>query len=97
MDLLHPPGWNIGVEFRFTANPDGTRGRLAHRVYDGPPDGHRRRHTPPTDLDVDFTQNFTIVAIFVSRKWLAVQFAVRERLVWTNDRKHAAWWAEIVP
>ena len=46
---------------------------------------------------MDFTQNYTIVDIFVSRKWLAVQFAVRKRLVWTNVRKHDDWWAEIAP
>ena len=41
-------------------------------------------------------QTYTILAYCHSNQWLAVQFAVGDRLVWTNVRKWSAWWAKIV-
>ena len=93
-----PPDWKIGAKFRCTANPDGSRGRFAHRIYKHPPHGgHRARHILAADLYCDFTKTYTIKAIFVSQQWLAVQFEVDDTLVWTNVRKNNEWWAEIVP
>ena len=91
-------GWWIGGRFRFTMNPDGTRGRFSHRVYRDPPCCRRRRITA-AELYVDFTAVYRIEELYISEKWLAVRFypGHGDRMVWSNVRKLNSRWAAVEP
>ena len=96
MERLMPDGWEIGARFRFRY-PRGN-GRFVHRIYAAPPcSDSRPRVIRAAELYVDFSQIYTIEAIYCSRKWLTVQFhAAHGRHVWTNVRKWGDWWCTLV-
>ena len=94
--------WKIGAYFRHT-----NRRGLAHRVYDGPPDGTIRDRIGPEILMVDFERPYKIVALFMNDLHFSVQFKVpgavmmsgwktRSRVVWGNVRRGSDWWATLV-
>ena len=85
-DLIFPPGWLPGAEFRLTASEvrvrrDGTlrdsggQRDFVHRFYEGAPDGTSARlPIPQTELRIDVTAVHRITATHVDAKWTAVQF-----------------------
>ena len=95
-------GWHTGAYFRCIIRPG-----LAHRVYEGPPDGTQRVRLGPEELHVDFSRPYKIHALFVNDVYLAVQFKVPAvlnmsgfikpgMLVWTNVRRGDDWWARLI-
>ena len=95
-------GWHVGAYFRCII-----RMGLAHRIYEGPPDGTQRLRIGPEEVHVDFSRPYKIRAIFVNDVYLAVQFKVPTVLnmsgfvrpgmnVWTNVRRGDEWWARLV-
>ena len=95
-------GWHIGAYFRCILRPG-----LAHRVYEGPPDGTPRVRLGPEEINVDFARPYKIRALFINDVYLAVQFKVPSVLhmsgflkpgmmLWTNVRRGDDWWARLV-
>ena len=96
------PGWKTGAYFRHILRPG-----LAHRVYDGPPDGTIRVRLGPEEVMVDFARPYAIHSIFVNDIYLAVQIQIPEQLnmsgfvspsrrVWCNVRRGDDWWARLI-
>ena len=105
MDMreLQPRHWRIGAWFRFSKNPHHVvHIGFRHRIYWNPPAGDvREEHISPNVVHCDFACVYRIIGIYVSSKWLAVQFEVIDSggwssYVWTNVRKWNEWWAEVV-
>ena len=95
-------GWKTGACFRHIMRPG-----LAHRVYDGPPDGTARVRLGPEEVMVDFARPYKIYALFINDVYLAVQikipeqlnmsgFSNRSRMVWSNMRRGDDWWARLI-
>ena len=94
-------GWKTGAYFRHIVRPG-----LAHRVYDGPPDGTPRVRLGPEEVMVDFVRPYKIYALFVNDVYLAAQIKIPEQLnmsgfispsmyVWSNVRRGDEWWAKL--
>ena len=98
-EAKRPRGSDVGIEirsyvgkmFRFTKNPTG-KGKFAHRVYEGPPNGDDNRPIPASAVYVDFNESYRITAVFENEKWTAFEFEVAGQKVWTNARKWHEWW-----
>ena len=95
-------GWKTGAYFRHIIRPG-----LAHRVYEGPPDGTSRVRLGPEEVMVDFARPYKIYALFVNDVYLAVQIKIPEQLymsgylkpsmmVWSNVRRGDEWWARLI-
>ena len=95
-------GWQTGAYFRHIIRPG-----LAHRVYDGPPDGTQRVRLGPEEIMVDFARPYKIYALFVNDVYLAAQIKIPEQLnmsgftkpsmmVWSNMRRGNEWWARLI-
>ena len=107
-DLLLPPEWHIGAEFRLTAGVrrrhDGTLRAnthgFVHRIYDGPPYGSHRLLLRRNQVRFDATAVHRITGIFSNEEWTAVQFCPYPdrpwTQVWTNVWHWDYWWAELV-
>ncbi len=95
-------GWQTGAYFRHIIRPG-----LAHRVYDGPPDGTPRVRLGPEEIMVDFARPYKIYALFINDVYLAVQIKIPEQLnmsgfispsmmVWSNMRRGDKWSATLI-
>ena len=89
-DLILPPDWSPGAEFRLTAGVhrchDGTlrantRG-FVHRMYAGPPDGTPHWPIPRIQMWFDATAVHRITGIFINEEWTAVQFCREPNRPW---------------
>jgi hypothetical protein len=99
---MFEPGWKIGAFFRCIQRPG-----FHNRIYDGPPDGTVRTRIGPDEIEINFSRPYKIRALFCNSTYSAVQFktppVARDdgsiqsgRLVWTNVRRHNAWWATLI-
>ena len=97
---LFRPGWKIGAFFSCIDRPG-----LAHRIYEGPPDGTPRVRLGPDAVPVDFSRPYQIKAMFANEVFSAVQFNVPQThadgstsnvKVWKNVCRRNDRWAEII-
>ena len=84
----------VGKRFQFTKNPYG-KGKFAHRIYNGPPNGTNNRQIPAHEIYIDFSESFRITAVFANAMWTAFEFEVGGQKVWTNARKGHEWWVAV--